>query len=104
MPRLSPAVLSQFSSALCNMYVVAVLLCKQFSLEMYVVIPVLVVGRREIKRVRVDTVDAAHFSDVSGENHGDDDIVADGDFRPQMQRTPSPTPNDTMENQVFIFF
>jgi hypothetical protein len=53
--------------------------------------------------VRHDNVDA-QFSDVSGEGHGTDDVAADGDFRGQMERTPSPTNNDTMENQVCALF
>lgn len=53
--------------------------------------------------MRHDTVDA-QFSDVSGEGHGTDDVAADGDFRGQMERTPSPTNNDTMENQVSALF
>lgn len=63
----------------------------------------LIISKREVKRVRHDTVDA-QFSDVSGEGHGTDDVATDGDFRGQMERTPSPTNNDTMENQVSALF
>jgi hypothetical protein len=67
------------------------------------VLALLIISKREVKRVRHDNVDA-QFSDVSGEGHGTDDVAADGDFRGQMERTPSPTNNDTMENQVCALF
>jgi len=67
------------------------------------------IGRRESKRPRIAALEP-HFSDVSGEVRGTEDVNGEGDFQqlgPAAERMSSPIPpcnprdtRDTLEDQV----
>lgn len=70
------------------------------------------IGRRESKRPRIAALEP-HFSDVSGEVRGTEDVNGEGDFKqlgPAAERMSSPIPprnprdthdtRDTLEDQV----